>query len=75
MDLGSVGPVIDGKNNYPQASPPDCLKLLNMHQEATVAIKQHDRRFWLCRRDAHGEADPVADGTEFPDCQEMRVRS
>src|SRR6266702_2666875 len=43
------------------------LELLDMHQQAAVALEQHDFAVVFCRSDADRKRDPVADRAEFPD--------
>jgi len=74
VDFRAIGPVIDGEDDHPQPVAADRLKFLNMHQQAAVAVEQHHWLLRPCRGHPHGKADAVADGAEFANGQEMRLR-
>src|SRR3990172_9913453 len=53
----------------------DGFKLLHMHQQAAVAVEQHDGSIRARRRHPHGERDTVADRAELADGEELLLRA
>src|SRR5690606_14339544 len=72
VDLRPVGAVVQDTDEDPKVVTPDRLQFLNMHEEAAVAVDDHDRIVGPGGCGARGIAEAIADRAKLADREERR---
>ena len=66
VDLGAIGAVVEHADQHLQPVPPQCFQLLDVHEQAAVALDQHDLAVLPRGGDAERDGDGISDGAELP---------